>query len=329
MMESIVCHPQATCELCGSTGQVVQAGIKDPDGHLDGEWRFQACANKDCGVYWLDPTPPPSELWKAYATYHTHTQKKVSKFSKAILSLAHRLIKLGFLPLFIRAGLQRDAKYLKLMALGDLPKGQLLDVGCGGGRFLARMKKRGWDVEGTDFDAQAAEKVSKRYGITTHVGDLPDCKLPSNTFDAITMNQTVEHLYDPKATLEACLRILKPGGVLVMTTPNVDSLGAQMYGAHWRGWEAPRHLHLFSTASLKRLSEQAGFIVEEARTSSAGAAVVYRVSEALAHGADVSWLTQAARLFRSYQQELAEQHMQSEQALTGQNVVVRLRKPVE
>lgn len=327
-MESIVCHPQPRCELCGSAGKVMQSGVKDPDGNLDGSWSFQKCSNKSCEVYWIDPTPPASELWKAYATYHTHTQEKSRKFGKIMLSLLHRFIKLGFLPAYIWRGLQQDAIYLKLMTLGGTPKGKLLDVGCGGGRFLLRMRKRGWDVEGTDFDKQAVNKVKQRYGMTAHVGDLPDCQLPDNTFDAITMNQTVEHLYNPKATLVEGFRILKPSGVLVMVTPNVDSLGAQMYGSCWRGWEAPRHLHLFSTASLKRLCEQVGFEIEEARTSSAGSAVVYRVSDAIAHGEGAPWLTQATRLFHSYQQELAENIAQLDRPLTGQNVVIRARKPL-
>ena len=162
---------------------------------------------------WLDPAPPPHELWKAYATYHTHTRKSGQRFGKAMLSLAHRFIKLTLLPLWIFSGLKREADYLRFMTLAREPVGKLLDVGCGGGRFLNRMKKRGWTVEGTDFDEQATRKVSARYGIKTHVGDLTQCALPANSFDVITMSQTIEHLYDPLATLHESLRILKPGGL--------------------------------------------------------------------------------------------------------------------
>ncbi|NNM79291.1 MAG: class I SAM-dependent methyltransferase [Gallionella sp.] len=304
----------------------MQTGITDPDGNLVGTWSFQRCSNPGCGVCWLDPAPPPDELWKAYATYHTHTRKPGSRIAKATLSFAHRLIKLGLLPLWVSTGLKREADYLRYMTLNSEPAGKLLDVGCGGGRLLKRMKKCGWQVEGTDFDAQATQRVTARYGIRTHVGDLPQCQLPANSFDAITMSQTIEHLYDPAATLHECLRILKPGGLLVMTTPNVDSLGANEFGAFWRGWEAPRHLHLFSVESLRRLTQQAGFEVIEARTYSAGAAVVYRVSRTNQRARKLSWPDELGLLFWGYRKEWHEYRTQKSHPQSGQNVLIRARK---
>lgn len=326
-MNSIASEPRLTCDLCGSAGEVAQSGIRDPDGNLEGSWSFRRCADAACGTYWLDPAPPPHELWKAYATYHTHTRKSSGRLGKAMLSLAHRFIKLGLLPLWIANGMKREADYLRYMTLGDEPTGKLLDVGCGGGRLLNRMKKRGWQVEGTDFDEQAAQRVASRYGIKTHVGDLPQCGLPDDNFDAIVMSQAIEHLYDPKATLRECLRILKPGGLLVMTTPNAHSIGATEFGASWRGWEAPRHLHLFTVESLRNLAQHAGFEIAEATTYSAGSAVVYRVSREIQLGRFASWLGQLAALVWSYRKELHEFRAQRHEPLTGQNVLIRARKP--
>ncbi len=306
----------------------MQTGISDPDGNLAGTWGFQRCANPDCGVCWLDPAPAPDELWKAYVNYHTHTQKSVQHIAKATLSLAHRFIRLGLLPLWIFNGLKREADDLRYMTLADMPCGTLLDVGCGGGRFLKRMKKRGWQVEGVDFDAQAAQKVSTRYGIKTHIGDLAQCALPANSFNAITMSQSIEHVYDPTATLRECLRILKPDGLLVMTTPNVNSLGAAEFGAFWRGWEAPRHLHLFSVPSLQRLTQHSGFAVLEVRTYSAGSAVVYRVSRSNQQGRQLSWLDEFGLLLWGYRKELHEYRAQQQQPHSGQNILLRARKPL-
>lgn len=329
-MDSITSEPRAVCDLCGSAGALVQSGIPDPDGNLVGTWGFQRCTNPACGVYWLDPAPPPHELWKAYASYHTHTRKSGNRLAKAMLSLAHRLIKLCLLPLWMLNGLKREADYLRFMTLAHEPVGKLLDVGCGGGRFLKRMKRRGWQVEGTDFDAQATEKVTARYGIRTHVGDLPQCALPANSFDVITMSQAIEHLYDPNATLRESLRILKPGGLLVMTTPNVMSIGASDFEAFWRGWEAPRHLHLFSVESLQRLTQRAGFEVTEARTYSAGSAVVYRVSRTnqQKQKGKLFWLNELRLLIWSYRKELQESREQANLPHSGQNVLIRARKPL-
>ena len=103
-MNSIASEPRISCDLCGSAGELAQSGIRDPDGNLDGTWGFRRCGS--CGTYWLDPAPPPQELWKAYATYHTHTRRSSGRFGKAMLSLAHRFIKLGLLPLWITSWLR-------------------------------------------------------------------------------------------------------------------------------------------------------------------------------------------------------------------------------
>lgn len=328
-MDSITSEPRPLCDLCGTAGDLVQSGITDPDGILDGTWSFRRCANPTCDVYWLDPAPPPHELWKAYTTYHTHTRKSGNRVAKATLSLAHRLIRLCLLPLWMVNGLKREADYLRFMTLAHEPAGKLLDVGCGGGRFLNRMKKRGWNVEGIDFDVQTTNKVTARYGIKTHVGDLAQCALPASSFDVITMSQTVEHLYDPNATLRESLRILKPGGLLVMTTPNVRSIGTSEFGVSWRGWEAPRHLHLFSVESLQRLMQRAGFEVTEACTYSAGSAVVYRVSRAnqQTQTDKLTWLDELGLLIWGYRKELQEYRAQNTNPHTGQNVLICARKP--
>lgn len=306
----------------------MQQHVPDPDGNIAGDWSFRRCANPDCGVCWLDPAPSKEELWRAYASYHTHTRKSTGKVSRAMLSLFHRLLKLALLPAWQANGLRREANDLRYMMLAAEPAGRLLDVGCGAGRLLNRMKKRGWEVEGVDFDPQAARRVTERYGIPAHVGDLVECALPAASFDAIVMSQAVEHLYDPRGDLLECLRLLKPGGLLVMTTPNVDSRGAAMFGAYWRGWEPPRHLHLFSVDALRRLAEAAGFEIAEARTISSGAAVVYRASREIRETHEGGASNPLAMLVWSYAQEVAEHRAVRAGKSVGQNLLVRARKPL-
>lgn len=329
-MERIITASRLSCDFCGTPGIPAQTDISDPDGRIPGEWGFRRCPNPDCGLYWLDPAPLQTELWKAYTTYHTHTRDSSNKLERNILSLAHRFIRLALLPVWVSSGLKREADYLRFMTLAGEPAGKLLDVGCGAGRLLNRMKKRGWEVEGIDFDPQAAAKTAKRYGIRTHTGDLADCALPDASFDAITMSQTIEHLFNPRATLDECLRILKPGGKLIMTTPNVDSIGAAEFGPFWRGWEPPRHLHMFSVGSLARFTRKAGFDVIEARSCTSGSAVVYRVSEFNRRKRDgkVSFLAKLRLLAWGYRKELQEYGKQKTRHDTGQNILVRAVKPL-
>jgi len=114
------------CDLCGSSGTLAQTGVADPDGNISGSWGFQHCTNPSCGVYWLDPAPPPEELWRAYATYHTHTRKAKNRVARSMLSLAHRLIKISQLPLRMLIGLKREDDYLRFMTLKNEPTGKML-----------------------------------------------------------------------------------------------------------------------------------------------------------------------------------------------------------
>lgn len=329
-MHDIETQPKPSCDFCHSEGIVVQENVSDPDGKIQGYWCFKKCTNPVCGVCWLDPAPLETELWKAYTSYHTHTRIHSSKLKKTILSLLNRLIKLTLIPFWLSNGLWKEMRYLKFMALKHEPPGKLLDVGCGAGRLLNRMRKQGWVVEGIDFDPQAANKVGSRYGIRTHVGDLSANLLPKASFDAITMSQTIEHLSQPSLTLAECMRILKPGGKLIITTPNVKSLGAAEFGSYWRGWEAPRHLHMFSVESLTLLIQKSNFEIVEARSYSSDSAGIYRVSKynQTKRLGNVSFFFQLQILVWGYYKELCEYKKQSILPNTGQNVLISARKPL-
>lgn len=303
----------------------------DPDGAIPGEWAFRKCSNNECEFVWLDPAPLETELWKAYTTYHTHTRGPSNKVEKLLLSLANRLTRIALLPIWIRNGLWREADYLRYMTLKNTPCGKLLDVGCGGGRFMNRMGRMGWEVEGIDFDEKATGKITRRYGMKTYTGDLVSCRLPDASYDAITMSHTIEHLFDPEKILVECMRLLKPGGRLVVVTPNVESVAATLFGRFWRGWEPPRHLHLFSVKTLNNFLLRIGFDTSEIRTSSAGAAVVYRVSRANQRKADgpASFIFRLWLIIWSYQKELAEFKEQRAGHHVGQNLLACAIKPLQ
>ena len=89
------------------------------------------------------------------------------------------------------------------------------------------------------------------------------------------MSHVVEHLPDPAESLRACRRLLAPGGWLVVATPNARSLGSRTLGRDWRGWEPPRHIHVFDPATLSQVVEAAGLRVRSLRTLSAAAYYVW------------------------------------------------------
>jgi 2-polyprenyl-3-methyl-5-hydroxy-6-metoxy-1,4-benzoquinol methylase len=124
------------------------------------------------------------------------------------------------------------------------------------------MKTCGWEVEGVDFDPKAIEKAQEK-GLTVYTGDLRDIAYAQDTFDAITLNHVIEHLFNPIEILTECKRILRPGGQLVVVTPNINSWGQRRFKRHWRGLEPPRHLFLFSPRTLDTIANKVGFDVQQ------------------------------------------------------------------
>ena len=121
------------------------------------------------------------------------------------------------------------------------------------------MSKKGWLVEGVDLDSQAVEAARAKYGVNVYNGRLEEINYPSHSFDAVTMNHVIEHIHDPIALLQECHRILKPGGILVVVTPNINSWGHRKFGQNWRDLDPPRHLYLFSQKLLLECASRAGF----------------------------------------------------------------------
>ncbi len=226
------------------------------------------------------------------------------------------------MPQEIILGVRKQAARLKYMGLRDDKPGSLLELGVGGGRFLYRMKKRGWDVTGVDIDPKVAERISRKYQINVYTGDVTNLEI-GQQFDVVTLNQTVEHLVDPMAVLKKCHGLLKPGGRIVITTPNVESLGATLFKEYWRGWEPPRHLHLYSIKSLEKLIKLADFDVDEIDTYTCESQTGYYSSylnEAYHQSRQLSTSKLVGIMIWSYWMEFRETLLNLESGISGQSI---------
>lgn len=131
--------------------------------------------------------------------------------------------------------------------------GRLLDVGCGGGRFLEKMQYFGWKVTGIEYAADIAREVEHKTGIKVHVGTLPHPDLQSQSFDAVTIWHVLEHVPNPAQFARVAVNLLRPGGLLVIEVPNIASDSFEEFGEHWAHLELPRHFQHFSPETLSSI----------------------------------------------------------------------------
>lgn len=238
---------------------------------------MRQCTSPVCGLLWLDPVPGPETLRHAYSNYYTHdnsTELQSPTFAK-------RVYRLTINTIMRVTGVQAERKMAETMSLASVPPGRVLDIGCGSGHLLNRLRLLGWIGVGFDFDPDAVATARRDFQLDAHVGGIEDVPAAIQLFDVITAAHVIEHVPDPVSFLRHCRRLLKPNGLVVIRTPNASSLGHRLYGPWWRGLEPPRHLVVFTMESLRRVATSTGFAVERLFTSTAMAESVLIVSHFL------------------------------------------------
>lgn len=228
------------CNFCGSQNARFFLRLKDHRLHLPGSWDLLRC--EQCGLLFLHPQPDWQELEAHYPKqYHAY--------------LASGPRWLGVLRNY---GLKRRAGTILKYKPGP---GALLDVGCATGEFLSEFSARaGWHTAGVEVVPQAAE-IARQKGLDIFTGSLPDAHYPADHFDALTLWDVLEHMPDPSAALRECVRILKPGGILLVKTPDPAGGEAGWFKQNWIGYEAPQHLFGFPRDVLIRQMETIGLRV--------------------------------------------------------------------
>jgi 2-polyprenyl-3-methyl-5-hydroxy-6-metoxy-1,4-benzoquinol methylase len=138
-----------------------------------------------------------------------------------------------------------------------IKKGQLLDVGSGIGSFVNEMRRHGWNVNGLEPDEQARNAAKQLYQVKLEAAN-EFYKLPSGSFDAITLWQVLEHVHDLHAYIRQLKTLLKEKGKLFIAVPNYTSKDAAIYKEYWAAYDVPRHLYHFSPRAMQVLIEKNG-----------------------------------------------------------------------
>src|SRR3989338_4447720 len=197
---------------------------------------------KWCKAIFLSPRPNAKQLLMAYDnSYYGEGSEKFNKLIEAFLD-----------------HFRNQRAKLLVRYLGK--NGKVLDIGCGNGKFLDALSKKGnFNLYGTEMPGKAAERASKLGKIKLKIGNLDANDFPHNSFDAITLFQVFEHLTEPKTTLDIVSKIIKPKGILIMSFPNIDSFQSRIFKGKWLHLDPPRHLFFFKPNDFFAEMKKYGF----------------------------------------------------------------------
>jgi 2-polyprenyl-3-methyl-5-hydroxy-6-metoxy-1,4-benzoquinol methylase len=233
------------CDLCGAT---------DTHPYMTTSDRFTGVAfnlvmcNR-CQLVYLNPRPNREEIEAQYPdNYEAYrlTEQYDSKIEKW----------------HVQRALEKQLAYVE----SHRPEqGQLLDVGCATGNFLYVARDHGWQVLGVEIQEKAAKIARQQFNIEVITTDLIGAGLPPASQDVVTLWDVVEHLFSPRSDMLLIHKLLKPGGMVFFSIPNLNSYDRRLFKSNWIGWDAPRHLTFFSELTLNRLLEETGFEIMDRR----------------------------------------------------------------
>jgi len=202
-----------------------------------------------CGLVQINPQPVAADVERRYRqSFGNEYLAYELKNEGAFLDLQ----KLALAD----AGFDRIER--ELMAHNDAPN--VLDVGCATGAILAFLRDRGWRTTGVEI-SPAAEYARNDRKIDVRRQNFEDCQFPTESFDLLLASHLAEHLNDPQAFFREAWRVLRGGGYLLLTTPNIGGFQARLLGSRWRS-AIFDHLYLFSKRTVKAMLQAQGFVTK-------------------------------------------------------------------
>lgn len=162
--------------------------------------------------------------------------------------------------IYVGAAAGREATFRRCVKLLErhVKPGRVLDVGAAAGFFVKAAKDAGWDAVGVEPCKWLAQYGVERLGVDVQAATLGEAAFPDDSFDVVTMWDVLEHVPEPMEELREVLRILRPGGLLLVNYPDIGTIMAKMAGKNW-WFLLSVHLTYFSRGTLKAMVEQAGF----------------------------------------------------------------------
>ena len=145
------------------------------------------------------------------------------------------------------------------IVLREKRSGRLLDIGCGRGDFLLSMQRKGYDVYGVEVSGHIKPFIPGVLKNRIFEKKVEECRFPGESFDIVTMFQSLEHIHNLNSLMQEIKRILKPDGLLYFSVPNFNFFEYRILGPYAYTLEVPRHLYFFTKYSLNNLLDKHGF----------------------------------------------------------------------
>ena len=274
-----------SCPLCKSKDTTLVLTSKDNLCGIPGEFKVERC--NICQHRFMNPRPVLECLGDCYPDHYGPHQSaaKMPAPSPAEISAAAgqvdpvsaaRPLYLRILPVRYIPGLKRFYNWLIDDRSQPVPfpsallpadavgrdcateRPRALEIGCATGEYLVRLQEAGWNATGIEPGVRPAG-IAKDRGLDVYCGMLETCQLKAASFDIAAAWMVVEHVPDPRDTLQRIHALLKPGGILFFSIPNAGCWEATFFGRNWFVLELPRHLHHFTPVSIQTLLEQCGY----------------------------------------------------------------------
>lgn len=236
------------CPLgCGEKEKIILSG-QDLLHGLPGKFTVVRCGA--CGLMRTNPRPSQETIGLYYPeNYGPHLGTRITP---------------DRLPL-------EQSSFIKFLARGifqfnteripQLIPARMLEIGCASGAFMRKMAEAGWEVEGIEISPWAAENA-RSLGYAVHTGPLESSPDPAEPFDLIVGWMVLEHLHEPVFALKKLARWIRPGGWLVISTPNAAALEFQVFKEFWYALQLPTHLYHYTPQTLRQVLEHGGWRME-------------------------------------------------------------------
>ncbi len=223
------------CNLCGADDTRQRYRVNG--------WTIVSCQH--CGLIYVNPMPDAETLRAFYTEEFFRGNRRPTGYADYLRDKEIHM--------------HQFRTYWPLIRQKFSHPGCVLDIGCALGFFLDMARAEGWETVGVELSEFAARWAKDKLGLDVRTGTLLNVHLPKNSFNVITLWATIEHLADPIGTLREAHRVLKPGGLILIITGEVEGILDKLSRGLCSWYEPPAHLYYFSARTLRAMLQKAGF----------------------------------------------------------------------